>query len=244
MSIPITDISTTVTDGRRWLDLTGLFANALLGGVIARSAKLDPVGFAVLAILSGLGGGLIRDVLLLRDTPIALTDYAYVLTALVGAGVAFLLPIAGPVWDKVWRVVDALALGCWVAAGAQKTLAYGLGWLPAVLLGTITAFGGGFVRDVIMERIPGIVGGNTLYATCALAASAVMVVMYRSGLPAAGSVVATLVGAGLCLLARWRHWVLPQNDSWNAAHALRVRYVRSAQCLGGRDNRRSGQHDA
>lgn len=141
-------------------------------------------------------------------------------------------------------MVDALALGCWAAAGAQKTLAYGLRWLPAVLLGTITAFGGGFVRDVIMERIPGIVGGNTLYATCALAASAVMVVMYRSGLPAAGSVVATLVGAGLGLLARWRHWVLPQNDSWNAAHALRVRYVRSAQCLGGRDNRRSGQHDA
>lgn len=114
--------------------------------------------------------------LLQHGTPIALTDYAYLLTALAGATLAFLLPIEGPVWDRVWPLVDALALGRWAAAGAQKTLAVGLGWLPAVLLGTVTAIGGGFVHDVVMRRIPGILGGNTLYATCALAASAVMVI--------------------------------------------------------------------
>lgn len=215
-------ISSTVVDALRWLDLTGVFANAVLGGVVARSAKLDPAGFAVLAILSGLGGGLIRDVLLQRGTPIALTDYAYVLTALAGAAAAFLLPIEGPLWNRVWPLIDALALGCWAAAGAQKTLAVGLGWLPALLLGTVTAVGGGFVRDVIMRRIPGILGGNTLYATCALVASAVMVVTYQEGLAAAGSALATLVGAGLCLLARRRHWVLPQNDTWTAVQALRT----------------------
>jgi uncharacterized membrane protein YeiH len=222
-------ISASVADGLRVLDLTGVFANALHGGVIARSQRLDPVVFAVLAILSGLGGGIIRDVLLQHGTPIALTDYTYVLTALGAAVLAFLLPIAGRVWDRVWPLIDALALGCWAAAGAQKTLAFGLGWLPAVLLGTVTAVGGGFVRDVVLRRVPGILGGNTLYATCALLASAVMVGLYRAGHPTAGSVAATVIGAGLCLIARWQHWVLPQGDEWSALRALRSGYGRGAQ---------------
>jgi uncharacterized membrane protein YeiH len=210
-----------VPDALRWLDLTGVLANAVLGGVIARSARLDLVGFATLAILSGLGGGIIRDTLLQHGPPVALTDYSYVLTALAGAAIAFLIKIEGPVWDRAWPLIDAMALGCWAAAGAEKTLAFGLGWLPAVLLGTITAVGGGFVRDIVLRRIPGILGGNTLYATCALAASAVMVGLYRSHHPTWGSVAATLIGAGLCLLARWQHWVLPQGDDWSALAALR-----------------------
>lgn len=221
-------IGSSVAEALRWLDLTGVLANAVLGGVIARSAKLDPIGFATLAILSGLGGGVIRDVLLQHGPPVALTDYAYVLTALAGAAIAFLIPIEGKVWDRVWPLVDALALGCWAAAGAQKTLATGLGWLPAVLLGTVTAVGGGFTRDVVLRRVPGILGGNTLYATCALAASGVMVVLYQAGLSTVGSVVATLTGAALCLLARWQHWVLPQGDEWSALKVLRTGYGRSA----------------
>lgn len=220
-----------LTAGLRALDLTGVFANAILGGVIARTARLDPVGFGTLAILSGLGGGIIRDVLLQRGTPVALTDYAYVLTALGGAAVAFLIPVRGRTWDRVWPLVDALALGCWASAGAQKTLAYGLGWLPAVLLGTITAVGGGFVRDVVLRKVPSILGGNTLYATCALAASGVLVVLYRVGYPNVGLVVATLSGAGFVLLARWQHWILPQADEWSALAALRGGYARGANYL-------------
>jgi uncharacterized membrane protein YeiH len=189
------------------------------------------VGFATLAIISGLGGGMIRDVLLQRGTPVALVDYAYVLTALAGATVAFLIPVEGRVWDRVWPMVDALALGCWASAGAQKTLAFGLGWLPAVLLGTVTAVGGGFVRDVILQRTPGILGGNTLYATCALTASAVLVVLYQTGHPNIGSVLATLAGAGFVLLARWQHWILPQADQWTAATVLRAGPGRGARFL-------------
>jgi uncharacterized membrane protein YeiH len=213
----------SLPEALRWLDLTGVLANAVLGGVIARATRLDVVGFATLAILSGLGGGIIRDTLLQHGPPVALTDYSYVLTALAGAAIAFLVKVEGPVWDRAWPLIDALALGCWAAAGAEKTLALGLGWLPAVLLGTITAVGGGFVRDIVLRRIPGILGGNTLYATCALAASAVMVGLYRSHHPTVGSVAATLIGAGLCLLARWQHWVLPQGDDWSALAALRSR---------------------
>jgi uncharacterized membrane protein YeiH len=203
-----------ITDLFRVLDLTGVFANAVLGGVIARAERFDPIGFATLAMLSGLGGGLIRDTLLQHGTPIALTDYAYPLTALAGALLAFLLRVEGRLWDRVFVLVDAIALGCWAAAGAQKTLGVGLGWLPALLLGTITAVGGGFVRDVVLHRVPGIFGGNTLYATCALAASGTMIALDRAGHVSTGLVTATVVGAVLCLLARWRGWRLPVGGGW------------------------------
>jgi uncharacterized membrane protein YeiH len=230
-----------VTELLRGLDLSGVFANAVLGGVIARRAKLDPVGYAVLAVLSGLGGGLIRDTLLQHGTPIALTDYTYLLTAFAGATLAFLLRIEGRVWNSVWPVVDALALGCWAAAGAQKTLTFGLGWLAAILLGTITAVGGGAVRDVVLRRVPAILGGNTLYATCALIASSVLVLVQYNGYPTAGSLAALVVGAGLCLLARWRGWILPSADAWSPSRVLPARY-RSQRNRGTLDGEPSGEH--
>jgi uncharacterized membrane protein YeiH len=104
----------------RALDLTGVFANALLGGAVARSHGLDPVGFAVLAIVSGLGGGIIRDTLLQRGTPVALTDYAYLITALIGAGIAFAVRFEGRVWDRLFPFVDALALGCWAGGRTEN----------------------------------------------------------------------------------------------------------------------------
>ncbi len=205
----------TITEILRVVDLTGVAANALLGGVLARRERLDPVGFGTLAILSGLGGGLIRDTLLQRGTPAALMDSAYILTAIAGAAIAFVLHIEGRLWNRAFPWIDALALGCWAAAGTQKSLEYGLGWLPAILLGTITAVGGGAVRDIVMRRIPTIFGGSTLYATSASLASATMVICFNLGLVSVGLVAATLVGAGLTMLARWRNWQLPEPYAWH-----------------------------
>ena len=213
-----------VTEVFRVVDLTGVLANAVLGGVLARRQRFDPVGFGALAIMSGLGGGMIRDTLLQRGTPVALTDYAYILTALAGAAIAFVLRIEGAAWDRVFPFVDALALGCWAAAGASKTLGFGLGWLPAVLLGTITAVGGGAVRDVVLRRVPGVLGGNTLYATCAIASGGLLVVLSDYDHPTIGLVAATLFGAGLCLVARWRGWILPSADAWSPTRVVPAVY--------------------
>ncbi len=211
----------------RVVDLVGVFANATLGGIIARTHRLDVVGFATLAILSGLGGGMIRDTLLQQGPPVALTDYAYVLTALTAAVLTFVLRVDGRLWQRLWPALDALALGSWAAAGALKTLSSGLGWLPAILLGTITAVGGGALRDVVLQRVPAVLGGSTLYATCAVAASGVMVVGFHYGRPEAGLVAGTAVGAGLCLLARRYRWILPDSDAWSPASVV-PRGARSA----------------
>lgn len=206
----MTDVA--LTSFLQYLDLIGVLFNAMVGAVIARNARLDPMGFGVLAIMSGLGGGLIRDTLLQAGPPLAIVDWRYFTTAIAGALIVTLVHIEGRWWERLYPPIDALAVGCWAAAGAAKTIGLGHGWLPAILMGTITAVGGSFVRDMVLRQVPAILGGNTLYATWAIAAAAITVAGAELGQTALGSVIATLVGAGLVLLSRYKHWALPQGD--------------------------------
>jgi uncharacterized membrane protein YeiH len=195
------------------LDLTGVAANAVLGGVKAREHNFDIIGFATLALVSGLGGGIIRDTLLQHGPPLALTDPAYLITALAGAVVAYAIRIRGRLWEYSYRYVDAVAIGFWATAGAQRTLAVGLSWLAAILLGVITAVAGGVVRDVLLRDVPQILSGRRLYATSAAAASVLYVlVRYFAGRPVLGVAGGIIAGAGLCLLSYHRGWTLPRKQ--------------------------------
>jgi len=207
-------VNAALADLSRVIDLTGVIANAVLGGVVAREYDMDPVGFVALAMVSGLGGGVIRDTLLQHGPPVALTNSLYVVAAVAGAAAAFAVPVGHRVWRSAYPVVDALALGTWAAAGSQKTLEIGLGWLPAILLGTVSAVGGGALRDVAVNRIPQVFGGNTLYATCAAAASALVVIFTDCGFASAGAITGAIVGSAFCLLARWRGWQLSHGPDW------------------------------
>ncbi|MDD9207587.1 TRIC cation channel family protein [Georgenia sp. 10Sc9-8] len=214
-NVQLADVEVVLPDLFRALDLTGVFLNGVLGGMIARSKRFDAVGFGLLAIISALGGGMLRDTLLQAGPPVALTDPYYLGTALAGAGVAFVVRLGGKWWNRSFIIADALVLGCWAATGAAKTLSVGLGWLPAIMLGIITAVGGGMIRDVAVGQVPAVFGGNTLYATAALAAAAILVPIHRHGYEEWGMLAATVVGAGLCVLARWRRWRLPEHNDWS-----------------------------
>lgn len=192
----------------RVVDVIGVFANGLLGGAVARSKGFDIIGFVILAISSGLGGGIIRDLMLGVSFPVALTDPAYLSLAVTGAAVAYLLDLDGQ-WQRLLLVADVLALGCWSATGASKAMAAGLNWLPAILLGVITAVGGGMLRDIMVNKVPGVFGGTPLYATLSIVASAEMVVLYQLGLYQLGMGLAIVTCLVFGLLARKRNWMLP-----------------------------------
>jgi len=201
----------------RVLDLLGVAANVLLAGMLAREKRFDLVGFLVLGIAAGLGGGMLRDTLLQRGTPIALTDLSYLGVAVATAVVAYLVNIDGRWWHRGARVIDAIALGTWGAVGAQKAIGLGLHWLPAIMLGTITAVGGGMVRDLLLLRTPIVFGGNTLYATCASAAAAVVVLAdWATGGDYKGltTLAAAMVGAAMCLVSYRLGWRLPAAREW------------------------------
>ncbi|MEL4356984.1 MULTISPECIES: trimeric intracellular cation channel family protein [unclassified Luteococcus] len=199
----------TLNHAVRFIDLTGVLFNAILGGVMARAENMDPIGFGTLAICSALGGGLIRDTLMQRGTPVALVDGTYFTAALIGAAIAFMIPITHQFWDRLFPVIDALALGAWAAAGSQRALAHGFSPMSAILLGTVTAVGGGMLRDILLRRIPTVFGGNTLYATSAMAGSLVTVLLWPTGNHVAATLTSFAVGSGLTLGGIWRGWTLP-----------------------------------
>ncbi|MFD0416054.1 trimeric intracellular cation channel family protein [Streptomyces sp. NPDC127108] len=232
----------------RGLDLAGVFAAALQGGAIARTERLDLFGFVAVGVVSGLGGGLIRDTLLQHGTPVALTDVFYLPTALAGAFIAFLISISQEAWDRLFTALDAAVIGFWAVAGAQKTLAAGLGWLPALLLGTITAVGGGALRDMMLRRVPVVLGGNALYASVAVVAAAITVVCSYAEQPTLGIVLGVTVALVLRLTAYKRGWGLPSGLEWQPrsrlASALRPgwrRESRTAEGRGGGRGRGSGR---
>lgn len=199
----------------RFLDLTGVFLNGILGGRLARQKGFDPIGFAVLAIMSALGGGIIRDVMLNTGPPVALTDRYYLTMAIVGAGLAWLWKFDGKWSRRALITCDGLVLGVWAATGTQKALAAGFAFIPSVLMGVITAIGGGMVRDVTAGNVPAVFGGNSLYAIPAIIASVLDAILFVSGFPLLGMFAATVVGSSITIVASWKRWVLPQMSDWS-----------------------------
>ena len=177
------------------LDLAGTFAFALNGALTAiRVAKLDVVGVVTLGMVTALGGGIIRDILLGSLPPATFNDWRYLAVAATGSLVAFgfsrhLDRLAGPI-----QVLDAAGLSLFAVSGASKAMEFGLGAGQAVILGAVTAVGGGTVRDALIGRIP-VVLRRELYAIPALAAALVVVITQRFGMY---GVPAALGAAVLC----------------------------------------------
>nr|WP_314316216.1 TRIC cation channel family protein [Kocuria rhizophila] len=206
------------------VDLLGVLTNGILGGVVARQLRMDLVGFVVLAIVSGLGGGMLRDTLLQQGFPVALTNPAYLTTALAGALVAYLM-VFGSKWTfRALFVADCLSVGCWAATGTVKALGAGLAWPPAILLGVVTAVGGGMIRDIAVGRLPAIFGGNTLYATSALLASGLMALLSVLGHPTWGMAGAIVLSAVLSVSARRFGWRLPGPANLSPGALKRLRH--------------------
>ena len=211
-------------DTFRAVDLCGVLLNGILGGLIARRKNYDLVGFVVLAMLTATAGGILRDVMIQAGPPFALTDPYYLYTACAGALIAWWVPFRSTPARRLLVVADAVVLGTWSATGASKALANGLGVMPALLLGCLTAVGGSMIRDVSVGETPAVFGGNKLYAIPALCAAGTDVALVSAGLAEAWAMLASaLVGAGTCLVAYWRSWRLPVSADVERERARRRR---------------------
>ncbi|MBB6120072.1 trimeric intracellular cation channel family protein [Nocardiopsis algeriensis] len=193
------------------LDLLGTFAFAVDGALTAiRTARVDIVGVLVLGLITAIGGGVIRDVLL-GVTPATFQDWRYLTTALVGAGVAFFLSRQLTHLAKPILVFDAIGLSLFAVIGATKALAAGFGPLQAALLGMITGVGGGTIRDVLLNRVPTVFSANShLYAVPALLGALLVAIPHTFGLTWGWiAVVGALVCFGVRILALLYRWSAP-----------------------------------
>lgn len=181
------------------LDLTGTFAFALNGAMTAlRLVRLDVVGVVTLGMVTALGGGIVRDVFIDSLPPATFSDWRYLLVAAAGSLLAFMFGgrldrLSGPI-----LVLDAVGLSVFAVSGASKALEFGVGPAQAVILGAVTAVGGGTLRDVLTGRVP-VVLRSELYAIPALAAATVVVLAEAAGVY---GVPAAVGAAALCLAVR------------------------------------------
>jgi uncharacterized membrane protein YeiH len=192
------------------IDLVGVFVFSLSGALVAVRKQLDIFGLLVLAFTTGLGGGMIRDVLIGDAPPAALRDWRFLVAAALAGLVAFVYHPALGRMEKFIGVFDAIGLALFTVAGAVKAIDYGVPDAAAALLGMVTGIGGGMLRDVLAGRVPVVLQRGELYAIPSLAGAAVTVGGLELGL---STLVVSIVGGLVCgvwrLLAMWRHWQAP-----------------------------------
>lgn len=202
------------TLGARAFDAIDIAATALFGiegAAAAAHAGLDLLGIVVVGFIVALAGGIIRDLLLGDLPPAALRSPSRIITALVAAVATFVLigPIdAAPV--LLLQTLDAVGLALFAVTGAQKAYAHGSNLWVIAILGTVTATGGGVVRDLILNRTPFVLS-ESVYGTAALAgALATGILLITTRRPRLALWVGFAVAFVLRMLAIAFDWELPR----------------------------------
>lgn len=191
------------------VDLLGTFAFATSGAAAAKQRRLDWFGVFVVAYVTACGGGIVRDLCLDAGPPVAITEWRYWACTAVAA--VFTIG-AGPWVERIRQPVklfDAIGLGFFAVVGAHLALRLGAGPAAAIVLGTVTAVGGGVMRDMLLNRVPAILE-KEIYALAALVAAVIQVASELHGGPL---VLTQCFAVGACLVIRLLairySWTLP-----------------------------------
>ncbi len=192
------------------IDLAGTFAFAISGAVAARRENFDVFGILAIAYVTACGGGIVRDVCIGAIPPAGLADWRYLLTAVIAAVVTMLAHRQVERLDFPVRLFDAMGLGLFAVYGAHKALVYGHNAEVAVIVGVLTAIGGGMMRDVLLNRVSLVLQQTELYATAALLAAGLAVLGEYLAWPTVWSTWLPIVA---CFLLRYLSlrfkWKLP-----------------------------------
>jgi uncharacterized membrane protein YeiH len=191
------------------LDLGGTFVFAISGAVTGIKHRLDLFGVLVLSFAAANAGGIARDAIIGATPAAAVRDWRYLgVSILAGVIIFYWYPVLDRIRNPV-LMFDAMGLALFAVAGTIKALSFNLGPVAAVLLGVLTAVGGGIVRDVLVAEIPAVLRAE-LYAVAALAGATVIAIGSLLQLPSAPAAVAgALLCFGLRLMAMRRGWKLP-----------------------------------
>ncbi|MFP7569776.1 trimeric intracellular cation channel family protein [Marivita sp. S2033] len=173
------------------LDYAAVLVFALTGALVASRAQLDIIGFSFLAILTGVGGGTLRDLLLDRHPVFWMDDLTYLGVAVTAAFVVFFTAhlLESRYAAILW--LDAAALAFAVAAGARIAAAQGESAVIVLVMGVVTGCLGGLMRDVVANEVPLVLKRGELYVTCAVAGAGVFALAPLVGLGEMATVLAS-----------------------------------------------------
>ena len=192
------------------LDLLGTFVFAISGAFRATRHSLDFLGVMVLAVTTGIGGGLIRDMLLGATPAAAITSELYLGVCILGGLVVWIgARHVALQWNRV-MFADAIGLGVFAAIGAAKGAEFGLGPIGVAIMAALTATGGGVVRDLLVREIPAVVR-HDFYATATLIGAGVFLAVAALGASLPVQIWATIIiTSGLRFYAMFHGVNLPR----------------------------------
>ncbi|OCG13575.1 hypothetical protein A9G09_07735 [Gilliamella sp. wkB292] len=196
-----------------WFDLLGTIVFAISGVLLAAKKEMDPIGALVLAVITAIGGGTIRDMVLNHGPIFWITDSTDLYVAIIASLITMLLlryssTLTIPKW--LFSVLDAIGLAVFVGIGVNKAIDSQVNSLIAVCMGVMTGVGGGIIRDVLARDIP-MVFRTDIYATACIIGGTTHVIAYNGlNLPLE---ISTLLGISVTLtirlLAIYRNLTLP-----------------------------------
>jgi len=197
-----------------WIDLAAVAVGGMQGGAFPTLARderndFDLLGVVVFALVVGLGGGIVRDVLL-GQVPAALRDDTYLGVALAAGLVGMLASELIPRLGLAWDALDAAVVGLFVVVGALKTHDTELSGGATILLGAVTGVGGSVLRDVLAQQPVHLVQRTTPYALVAILGAATFVLLEKLGASDAASSIACLIVVFVVrMIALHRGWQSP-----------------------------------
>ena len=204
-----------------WLlfDIIGTIAFAISGALLGIQRRMDIFGILILALVTAIGGGIVRDVMVGRIPPTSLQTGLYISITLITVGIMFIMYrygwnryIEGKGATKVYLTADALGLASFTVTGATIGIATDpTNLVLTVVLGGITAVGGGIIRDVLAHRTPSVLK-EEVYALPALLGGISYFVVYGMGHPIVASYVTFLIVFIIRMVAIEYHWNLPRID--------------------------------
>ncbi|HDL53314.1 MAG TPA: trimeric intracellular cation channel family protein, partial [Proteobacteria bacterium] len=188
-----------------FLDLLGTAAFAASGALAGVQRKMDLLGVVVLALVTAVGGGTIRDLLLGAVPPFCFKDENYLYLSIVVALLIFYFHHSLDFVHRPLLYFDALGLGTFLVIGTGKALKYNAGFLVAVMMGVMTATAGGVVRDVLSDQVPFILQ-KEIYATACVFGGILYYILYRLGMnESLTAVISALVVVVIRVIAIHRH---------------------------------------
>jgi len=190
------------------LNYAGIAVFASSGAVVGVRKGFDLFGIATMGVLTALGGGVLRDLLLDRP-PYSIQHWPNITVALVA--VAIVTPFAHIVirMNTAVLILDAIGMGFFATSGAAIAVDTGASWFAACIIGMLTAIAGGITRDVLAREIPLVMGPDDLYAIPAMLGAATYVAIDYFGPQWIGVAVGSALATVLRLAAMAFHWRLP-----------------------------------
>lgn len=190
--------------------IAGILAFAISGALVGVRHNLDLLGVLVVGVSTGIGGGIIRDVILGTHPPVSFLVWPYWTTALVGSLIVFFIHPSLAKIRTFEIVFDAFGLGIFSAYGAALATADGHDPVVAIFVGTVVSIGGGVVRDMLINDVPGVLTRELYAVSAILGASVAVVITSLTGDLILASVVGGVLAIVLRLTSYVRGWNLPR----------------------------------